>query len=113
MNTCPYTQKKVESQYSWSDTNPFTPAKASAQAATQYTSTTENIYNPNLDNQSVLTVPILSILFFFIIFTIIMSVVYVYHWTKFSLGDAFVERAIYIYFAGLFILSLPLIKFIF
>jgi hypothetical protein len=114
MNTCPYLQKEAKSAYNWSDANPFVVTKASAQAATQYSDQTNNVYNPNLDlkDSAVLPAPLLIVLFMFVIFVILMSVVYVYHWTRFSLGDRFIENASIIYFVGLILFSLPLVFFL-
>jgi hypothetical protein len=113
-STCPYATP--QSSYNWSSLNPFVPAKASAQAATLYVDQNTNTYNPELEQSifggDVLPVPMLIILFMFILFVIIMSVVYVYHWTKFSLGDGFIKNATVLYFVGLLLLSAPLILFI-
>lgn len=110
MNTCPYAKPKIQSNYSWSDSNLLV-SRASAQAATQYVDHTTNVYNPTLDTATV-PVPLLFVLLMFCIFVIVMSLVYIYHWTKFSLGDRFVERGVYLYLAGLLVLSIPLIIFI-
>jgi hypothetical protein len=120
--------KAKNSSYNWSDFNPFVPAKAEAQA-TKYVDDKPNVYNANTSNsvvssasnvssigqgigQDVLPVPVLLVLFMFIVFIFIMSIVYVYHWTQFSLGDKFIKNATAIYFIGLILLSLPLLLFL-
>jgi hypothetical protein len=110
MSTCPYAKPKIESNYSWSDSGLFV-SRASAQAATQYVDQTNNVYNPSLDTAT-LPVPLLFVLLMFCVFVTVISLVYIYHWTKFSLGDKFIERGVYIYLLGLLILSIPLIIFV-
>ncbi len=58
---------------------------------------------------SQLTMPFYLVILAFFAFVILMSFVYIYHWTKFNMQDSFVKSFITIYLVGLFILSIPLI----
>lgn len=56
-----------------------------------------------------LTAPFLFLVASFFLFIILMSVVYLYHWRRFSMNDPFIMNFAPIYFAGLVILCAPLI----
>jgi preprotein translocase subunit SecG len=58
---------------------------------------------------NLLSVPLYIIVFFFLIFTVTMSLIYMYHWMKFNLNDPFIKAFSIIYFAGLCGLLVPLL----
>lgn len=58
---------------------------------------------------SQLTLPFLLLIGAFLLFVILMSVVYVYHWLKFSLNDPFIKNFFPVFFFGLIMLTIPLI----
>lgn len=66
-----------------------------------------NNFSQNLSDQ--LTVPFLFFVFSFFLFIILMSVVYIYHWEKFSMNDPFIKNFSPVFFVGLVVLLLPLI----
>ncbi len=76
--------------------------KAEAQA-TQNTTQVANSMSEQL------SVPFYLIIGSFFIFVLLMSVIYMYHWQKFSLGDHFIKNFSPLYFVGLVLLSIPLI----
>lgn len=115
-NSCPYAKK--QSLYEWS-ASIIAPSKAEAQSINSFGDTpaqstgtvvvsTTQVY---ADNAS-LPMPVLTLVFLFVVFTFIMSAVYVYHWTQFNMGDRFIKNAVMIYFIGLLLFSLPLITFL-
>jgi hypothetical protein len=58
--------------------------------------------------------PILYIIIlFFVLFVLLMSVVYVYHWTNFSMGDIYIKRFTAIYLLGLILLAIPFLALMF
>jgi hypothetical protein len=57
--------------------------------------------------------PILYIIIlFFALFVLLMSVVYVYHWTNFAMGDNYIKRFTFIYLLGIILLSIPFLTLI-
>ena len=58
---------------------------------------------------SQLSVPFYLIIISFFAFVILISVVYVYHWYKFNLGDSFIQNFVPIFFVGLLVLTIPLL----
>jgi hypothetical protein len=56
-----------------------------------------------------LSVPFYLFLASCLLFVILMSVVYIYHWLRFSLNDPFIRNFAPIYFFGLIILTIPLV----
>ena len=118
---CTLGQKQKTSLYSWSS-EVFGVSKAGAQGVENKIqnlpkNTQQNIKS-NMQNNitnnisSSLPFPVAVIVLFFIVFMFILSIVYVYHWVNFNMGDKFIKNAIYIYFAGLIVLSMPLILFL-
>jgi hypothetical protein len=108
--------KVAQNAYNWSDYNPLSVSRASAQQS-DYTSNTVNVYDSSKDiaiksSQAILPMPILFLIFIFTLFIIVISIVYTYHWTQFNLGDSFIKRATFIYFMGLVLLTLPLLLFL-
>ncbi len=63
----------------------------------------------NTQPHNMLTVPFYFLIMMFFLFVIVMSVVYVYHWTNFNLGDSFIKNYRYVYFAGLLLLCIPIL----
>jgi hypothetical protein len=55
---------------------------------------------------------LILIILFFILFVLLMSVVYVYHWTNFSMGDNYIKKFTVIYLSGLIILAIPFLAII-
>jgi hypothetical protein len=55
------------------------------------------------------SVPLYIVVFFFLAFTVTMSLVYLYHWVKYNLNDPFIKNFSIIYFTGLCLLLVPLI----
>jgi uncharacterized protein YndB with AHSA1/START domain len=75
-----------------------------------FTSTAEAQGINNLaTTDNLLSVPLYIIVFFFLLFTVTMSLIYVYHWVKFNLNDPFIKNFSVIYFLGLCLLLIPLI----
>lgn len=56
-----------------------------------------------------LTFPFYLTFFSFLFFVIVMTIVYYYHLTKFSLGDPFMKNFVPIFIGGLMVLALPLL----
>jgi hypothetical protein len=56
---------------------------------------------------------LILIILFFVLFVLLMSVVYVYHWTNFAMGDSYIKRFTVIYLSGLILLSIPFLALLF
>lgn len=69
----------------------------------------ENVTSATASLSDQLTTPFLLLVGSFFLFVILMSVVYVYHWFKFSLNDPFIKNFTPIYFIGITLLSSLLI----
>ena len=106
---CSLNNKQKTSIYSWSS-EVFGVAKAGAQGIETKSDIVQNNISNNKTNE--LPLPVLALLLFFVVFMFILSAVYLYHWVNFNMGDTFIKKAIYIYFIGLALLSLPLILFL-
>lgn len=82
-------------------------ATANAQQSQQ--STQQNIVVETNSLLDQLSIPFYLFLASCLLFVILMSVVYIYHWLRFSLNDPFVRNFAPIYFFGLILLFIPLI----
>lgn len=105
--------------YEWSSAV-FLPAKAEAQTSNTFgdISVSGSSVNSNpisavsYSESDLLPTPILVMLLMFFVFMFVLSGVYVYHWVTFNLGDKFIKNAVFVYFVGLVLLTLPLVAFI-
>ena len=95
--------------YEWSSAV-LLPAKAEAQTSNTFGDLAATTVTVN--ESDILPTPILIVLLMFFVFMFVLSGVYVYHWITFNLGDRFIKNAVFVYFVGLILLSLPLVAFI-
>ncbi len=58
---------------------------------------------------NLLSVPLYIVVILFLIFTVTMSLIYMYHWVKYNLNDPFIKNFSIIYFLGLCALLIPLL----
>jgi preprotein translocase subunit SecG len=101
---CPNLTYLPEEKYTWNMENTTSGfsfvTKAYAQNSfSDLTTGTENL----------LSVPLYILIIFFMLFTVTMSGIYMYHWVKFNLNDPFITNFSIIYFLGLCALLVPLI----
>lgn len=92
--SCKYLTYVPQQKYTWNINASVAEAQSMSNLAT-----TDNL----------LSVPLYIIVFFFLLFTVTMSCIYVYHWVKYNLNDPFIKNFSIIYFAGLCALLIPLI----
>ncbi len=103
---CPLLTKLPEKEYTWQvDQNPFFVTVVNAQNQ-------NNMQNTVFQTSQILTIPFYFLIMMFFLFVIVMSVVYVYHWVNFNLGDIYIKNYMYVYFSGLLLLSTPLLYLI-
>lgn len=95
--SCDYLTYVPPQQYTW-NMNFLATSKAEA-ISLGGLATTDNLFS----------VPLYITIFFFLLFTVTMSLIYVYHWVKFNLNDPFIKNFSIIYFLGLCLLLVPLI----
>ncbi len=98
--SCDYLTYVPPAKYTWTvnTQNNFFVQTAGAQSLCNL-ATTDNL----------LSVPLYITVIIFLLFTVTMSLVYVYHWVKYNLNDPFIKNFSIIYFAGLCLLLIPLI----
>lgn len=99
--SCDYLTYVPPAKYTW-DMNFTSTANAQSVANAQglnNLATTDNL----------LSVPLYIVVIVFLIFTVTMSLIYMYHWTKYSLNDPFIMKFSLFYFVGLCLLLVPLI----
>ncbi len=111
-NTCSYT-KIPESELSvdTTDTGNFSYALNSGDDLIKNDTLVSEVYmqeSINILNDQ-LSLPFFLLMFSFLAFVILMSVVYVYHFSRFNLGDRYIKNFIPIYLFGLIILTVPLL----
>jgi hypothetical protein len=108
-NSCAYT-KIPESELSVSGSN-FSLGTVSGSSDTKNATLITEVNMQDSINilSDQLSLPFYLLLFSFFAFVVLMSIVYVYHLSRFNLGDRFVKNYIPIYLFGLIILTVPLL----
>lgn len=97
--SCQYLTYVPPAKYTW-QMNPIETFTSTANAQSlNNLATTDNL----------LSVPLYMVVVIFLIFTVTMSIIYMYHWTKYSLNDPFIMKFSLFYFMGLCLLLVPLI----
>lgn len=98
--SCKYLTYVPPTKYTWDMNNSgnIFVSTANAQSLSNL-ATTDNL----------LSVPLYITVFFFLIFTVTMSCIYMYHWVKYNLNDPFIKNFTVVYFLGLCLLLVPLI----
>lgn len=104
--TCPYTKiseaTAAKNQLAFSDFSVVSTAHAQSNF-----SQTASVAASTINNQ--LTLPFYLLIGSFLLFTFLMSFVYVYHWLKFGLNDPFIKNFIPVFFTVILVLIIPLI----
>jgi hypothetical protein len=77
--------------------------------STAHAQTADDFSNQISSMTDSLTVPFYLLLGSFFLFVVLMSVVFMYHWTKFSIEDPMIKSFIPIYFIGLIVLTVPIV----
>ena len=97
---CQYLTYVPPQAYTWDMNNSgnIFASKAEAQSLGNL-ATTDNL----------LSVPLYIVVILFLIFTVTMSLIYMYHWVKYNLNDPFIKNFSIIYFLGLCALLVPLL----
>lgn len=117
--TCPYkhiSQKEanksadIHAPY-WSNFSFVSTAEAqsSSNSKSGTISSVGNMQTISSQLSSQLSLPFYLVVLSFFVFAVLMSGVYIYHWTKFNLNDPFIRNYAVVFLCGLFILTMPLI----
>ena len=98
---CPLLTKLPEKVYTWN--------MSLVETAHAQNNISQSINNFSYQTGAILTLPFYFLIMMFFLFVVVMSVVYVYHWENFNLGDSFIKNYMYVYFIGLVVLCVPLL----
>jgi hypothetical protein len=99
--SCNYLTYMAPEKYTW-DMNFISTAEAQSTVSAQSLGTLATTDN-------LLSIPLYITIIIFLLFTVTMSLTYMYHWVKFNLNDPFIKNFSIIYFIGLCLLLIPLI----